>query len=216
MPYWKGSEKLSHSVLFKLLSVFYLFDYFHCVESISDCAFCADVWCAETVFCPFHQICLRRMTAVNWQTNFLAIEKHVIQYVSTVNSIAQVFLVIYISCLISTGIVLLKRDKYLSVSAASNSVWCMHACITTYPWKETKIYSIQESYLIKFSDSRPKLQMKVLLNDPWVNREASKPCSIRNMESDPNTFRMNRGFPALSTHWESSLQTARCTPREET
>lgn len=92
----------------------------------------------------------------------------------------------------------------------------MHACFTIYPWKETKIYPLQESNLMKFSDSRPKPQMKVLLNDPWDNREASKPCSIRNMEPDPNTFRMNRGFPALSTHWESSLQTARCTPRAET
>lgn len=85
-----------------------------------------------------------------------------------------------------------------------------------YPWKETKIYSIQEPYLVKFSDSRPKPQMKVLLNDPWDNREASKPCSIRNTEPDPNTFRMSRGFPAFSSHWESSLQTARCTPGAQT
>lgn len=87
---------------FKLLWLFYLFDYFHCVGSISDSAFCADVRCAETVFCPFHQICLRRMTAVNRQPNFMAIEKHVIQYVSTVNQTSQVFLVVYICCLINT------------------------------------------------------------------------------------------------------------------
>lgn len=103
LPHWKSSEKLSHSVILNYCG-FSTADYFHCVRSITDCAFCADVRCAETVFCPFHHICLRRMTAVNWQPNFLAIEKHVSQYVSTVNPIPQVFLVIHICCLINIGI----------------------------------------------------------------------------------------------------------------
>jgi len=36
------------------------------------------------------------MTAVNWQPKSMAIEKHVIQYISTVNSIPQVFLLSFI------------------------------------------------------------------------------------------------------------------------
>lgn len=84
-----------------------------------------------------------------------------------------------------------------------------------YPWEETKIFFHTGVLFDKVFSLQAKTR-DVLLNDPWDNREASKPWSIRTTEPDPNTFRMNRGFPALSTHWKSSLRTARCTSGAET